>query len=137
MPKTNAIQKARQIAESEEDTKTAHLRALGKFPDQVLHSQVLCMGYVQPAKTEGGIYLVDKGLEEDRFQGKIFLVIAKGPGAFKDDKIAQFHGANIEVGDWVFARTSDGLELFINGNSVRLFEDVDIRMKINQPRLYW
>jgi co-chaperonin GroES (HSP10) len=137
MPKTNAIQKAREIAESRDDARAAHFRALGPFTDQVLHSQVLCLTYVQPSVTEGGIHIPDRGIEEDRFQGKIFLVVAMGAGAFKDDKIAQFHGASIQPGDWVLARPSDGMELFINGNSVRLFEDVDIRMKIEQPKRYW
>lgn len=137
MPKTNAIQKAREIAESSKSDVDAHLEALGKFTDEVLHSQVLCMTYIQPAKTSGGIFMPDRAIEEDRFQGKIALVIAKGAGAFKDDKIAQFHGAKIEVGDWVLVRPSDGMELFINGCSCRLFEDVDVRMKIKTPRAYW
>lgn len=137
MPKTNAIRKAREIAEAQTDARTAHFTALGEFDDEVLHSQVLCITYVQPAITQGGVILPDRAIEEDRFQGKIFLVIATGPGAFKDDKIAQFHGAKIKRGDWVLARPSDGLEIFINGNSVRLFEDVEIRMKINNPQLYW
>ena len=140
MPKTNAIQKAREIAGTDLrgiDARTAHLRALGKFEDEILHSQVLCMTYIQPSVTEGGIHMPDRAIEEDRFQGKIALVVAMGPGAFKDDKIAEFHGVTVKVGDWVLVRPSDGLEIFVNGNSCRLFEDVDIRIRVKQPRSYW
>jgi len=108
MPRTNSIQKAREVASSTASDATRHFNALGDFNDTVLHSQVLCMTYVQPDVTEGGIYLPDDAIQEDRFQGKIALVVAMGPGAFKDDKIAQFHGAKIEVGDWVLVRPSDG-----------------------------
>jgi co-chaperonin GroES (HSP10) len=131
------MQKAREIAHSTDTDVKRHRDALGDFVDMVMHSQVLCMTYIQPAVTEGGIHLPDESIQEDRFQGKIYLVVAKGPGAFVDDKVAQFHGATIDVGDWVLARPSDGMELFFNGNSVRLFEDVDIRMKIQVPRAYW
>src|SRR5579859_6818345 len=137
MAKTNAMQKAREIAESNASDVERHLDALGKFDDEVLHSQVLCITYVESAKTDGGVWRPDSAIQEDRFQGKIALVVAVGPGAFKDDKIAQFHGAKIKPGDWVLVRPSDGLEIFVNGNSCRLFEDVDIRIKVKDPRRYW
>ena len=137
MARTNAMQKAREISQSRDHDIERHLAALGDFDDDVLHSQVLCMTYVQRAVTEGGIHLPDETIQEDRFQGKIALVIAMGPGAFKDDRVAQFHGQKLELHEWVLVRPSDGLELFINGNSCRLFEDVDIRLKIKSPKIYW
>jgi co-chaperonin GroES (HSP10) len=137
MARTNAMQKAREISESRDTDVERHLRALGPFEDEVLHSQVLCMTYVQRSITEGGVHIPDRSIEEDRFQGKIALVVAIGPGAFKDDKIAQFHGKKIELHDWVLVRPSDGLEIFVNGNSCRLFEDVDVKIRVKVPRLYW
>lgn len=137
MAKSNAMQKAVEISESRLGDKERHLNALGTFDAEVLHSQVVCMTYIQPSVTEGGVHLPDGALQEDRFQGKIALVVAMGAGAFKDDKIAQFHGAQLKVGDWVFVRASDGMEFFYNGNTLRIFEDVDIRMKINDPRAWW
>jgi len=137
MARTNAIQKTREIAESRKDDVARHLDALGQWDGEVMHSQVMCMTYIQSSVTKGGIILPDDALQEDRFQGKIFLVIAKGPGAFKDDKIAQFHGMDVKVGDWVMARPSDGLEFFYNGNTLRLFQDVDIRIKVKSPDRFW
>lgn len=131
------MQKMREIAQSKLPSKKAHLAALGEYTDEVLHSQVLCMTYCQPEKTQGGILLPDNSLQEDRFQGKIALVIALGPGAFVDDAVAKFHGVVIQIHDWVLVRPSDGTELFYNGCSLRLFQDVDIRKRITDPQKYW
>jgi co-chaperonin GroES (HSP10) len=138
MTTTNAMRKAREIAESSKSDYRRHIDALEEpYADTVLHSQVLCMTFIQPARTAGGILIPDKSLEEDRFQAKLFLVIAMGPGAFKDDKIAQFHDVKVSVGDWVLARPSDGMEIFYNGNTLRLFQDVDLRLKVKNPKNYW
>lgn len=138
MAKTNAAQKMQEIAESGLPPKQAMLKALGAFKDQVLHSQVLVMTYVQPLRTAGGIILTSKTIEEDRFQGKVGLVIAKGPGAFVDQgEVAKFFGTMIEVGDWVLTRPADGMELFFNGCSLRLFQDVNILAKVAEPAAYY
>jgi len=138
MPKTNAIQKMQQISESKGSDVERHLLALdGDFEGVVLHSQVLCMTYIDSAVTEGGIIKPPNAVEEDRFQGKIFLVLEMGPGAFVDDKIAQFHGVKPMKHTWVMARPSDGLEFFYNGNTLRLFQDVDIRICNVKPRDFY
>lgn len=138
MARSNAIQRAREIAHSEiDDDAQRHLAMFGEFNGVVGHSQVLCLGYTPRAVTAGGIHLPDRALEEERFQGKAFLIIAKGPGAFKDDRIAQFYGFDPQVGTWIIARTSDGLEMFYQGHSVRLFEDVNIRIKDVSPREWY
>lgn len=135
---SNAAQKMREIAISKLPPKEAHLDALdGQFKDQVLHSQVLVMTYVASEVTKGGIIRPHKAIEEDRFQGKIGMVIAMGPGAFKDDTVAQFHGKKLKVGDWVLTRPADGMEIFYKGNTLRLFEDVSIKAIISDPSLYW
>jgi co-chaperonin GroES (HSP10) len=138
MAKSNAAQKQEEISQSKLPSRAAHLAALGKFPDQVLHAQVLVMQYTAPERTQGGIILTPKAREEDRFQGKVGLVVAMGPGAFEDaGQMAQFHGKKPKVGDWVLYRTADGMEMFYNGCSVRLFEDVNIKMIIKEPTMYW
>ena len=138
MAKSNAMQKITQIAHSKEkDEVRRHLAELGEWNGQVMHSQVLCMTYIQSSVTSGGIHLPDTGLEEDRFQGKIFLVVDLGPGAFKDDPVAKFHGVTLKKNDWVMARPSDGMEFFYNGNTLRLFQDVDIRLKVENPRDFY
>lgn len=136
---SNYTKKMEQIAEDPRGVEAALKAetAAGAKDLTVLHSQVLVATYVQPARTKGGIILTSKSRDEDRFQGKLGMVIAVGPGAFKDDGIAKFHGLSVKVGDWVFARASDGLELFINAVPCRVFEDVAIKMIVKTPELYW
>lgn len=138
MPKTNAMQKAAEISSSTKSDVDRHLEALGKWEGvEILHSQVVGLTYVQSAITAGGVHLPNQTIEEDRFQGKIFLAVDLGPGAFKDDRIAQFHGKTLKKGSWFLARPSDGMELFYKGNSIRVFQDVDIRMIVDDPRAFW
>jgi co-chaperonin GroES (HSP10) len=137
MSNTSVAKKTNDISESKLDPKAAHLHFLGKYEDEVLHSQVVVMTYVSPTRTAGGIIRPDQTKDEDRFQGKIGLVVAVGPGAFKDDGIAKFHGKKIKVGDWVYTRYSDGLEFFYNGCSLRIFEDVSIKAIVSDPTRYW
>lgn len=137
MSNTNASHKIQQISESQLPPLKAHLEALGnKFPDVVFHSRVLTMTYIASAR-RGSIIIPDKTREEDRWQGKIGLVVAMGPGAFKDDTVAKFHGQKIKINDWVLTRPADGMELFFNGCTLRLFEDVNILAKIGDPTQYW
>jgi co-chaperonin GroES (HSP10) len=137
MARTNAIVKMREIAESDVDPKQAILKALGKHDTHVFHSKVLVATYVRPAKTQSGLFLPDKTIEEDRYQGTIFLVIAMGKGAFKDDNIAKFNGDSIKVGDWVMGVAGDGIAMFINGVPCRLFDDTRILMRVKNPELYF
>lgn len=127
----------RSIAESSSDPRKALLSAIGKCDHLVLHSQVLVGTYIRPAKTAGGIYMTDNTLQEDEFQGTIGLVLALGPGAFKDDGIAKFHGVKVKIGDWVLYRPADGLALEIRKVPCRIFEDVNIKMLVTDPQLYW
>ena len=93
------------------------LAALGKdYQKQftVLHSQVLVAGYIPSSITKGGIFKIDKTIEEDRWQGNIGLVIGLGKGAFKDCGVAEFHGDNLKIGDTTLyiglVHYTDGLE---------------------------
>jgi co-chaperonin GroES (HSP10) len=129
--------KMREIAESSTDPKEVILNAIGKHDTHIFHSKVLVANYIRPAKTKGGIYLTDKAIEENRYQGTIFLVIGLGKGAFKDDNIAQFHGDKIKVGDWVMGVAGDGIAMFINQVPCRLFDDTRILMRVKNPELYF
>jgi co-chaperonin GroES (HSP10) len=137
MARSNAMTKMREIAESDVDPKKAILKAIGKHDTHIFHSKVLVATYVRPAKTKSGIYLADKTIEEDRYQGTIFLVVGLGSGAFKDDNIAQFNGDKIKVGDWVMGVAGDGIAMFINGVPCRLFDDTRILMRVKDPELYF
>jgi len=137
MASSNAMRKMREIAEASTDPKKAIMSALGKHNTYVFHSQVLVAQYIRPAKTKGGIFMPDKIIEEDRFQGNVFLVVAMGKGAFKDDNIAKFNGDKLKVGDWVMAIPADGNALFINEVPCRIFSDTRILMKVEDPEIYY
>lgn len=137
MARSNAMSKMRQIAESTSDPKKALLDALGKHDTEVFHSKVLVATYVRPARTKGGIFMPDKTIEEDRYQGTVGLVVKMGKGAFKDDNIAQFNGDKLSVGDWVLYVAGDGISMFINEVPCRLFDDTRILMRVKDPELYF
>ena len=100
---------------------------------EVLHNQILVGVYIRPEKTTGGILLTPQTRDEDRYQGKAGLVLKKGPLAFVDDDNNKFHGQNVDVGDWVFYRVSDGFPLVLNGTLCRLLEEVHVKGKIPSP----
>lgn len=142
MAKTNATTTVRDIAEASVQrdpgsSRKALLKAIGEFDFKPFHNQVLCAGYIQPSRTAGGIILTDRTREEDIYQGSIGLVIAVGPGAFKDDKIAQFHGIELKLHEWVLYRPSDGLGMYINGVPCRLFQDTHILGRLTNPDDFW
>lgn len=133
--------KLREIA-SADDPKEALLEALGDISGlELFHNQVMVATYIRPEKTAGGIYLPDKTLTEDRFQGKVGLVVKVGPLAFKDDGPYKFGGVEIKEGDWVFYRASDGMELFsvdkTGGVPCRVFEDTQIKGRVSDPAMLW
>lgn len=134
--------KLREIA-SGEDPKDALLEALGDISGlEIFHNQVMVATYIRPERTSGGIYLPDKTLTEDRFQGKVGLVVKLGPLAFKDaGALVQFGGVTLQEGDWVFYRPADGLELFsvdaTGGVPCRIFEDSQIMGRVPDPAMLW
>jgi len=108
-----------------------HIGDISKI--EVLHNQILVGVYIRPEKTKGGILLTSQTRDEDRYQGKAGLVLKKGPLAFVDDDNNKFHGQNVDVGDWVFYRVSDGFPLVLNGTLCRLLEEVHVKGKIPSP----
>jgi co-chaperonin GroES (HSP10) len=138
MAKSN--HKMTEIAETIGPRDKVLLAALGKdYKNEftVLHSQVLCAGYIPSSRTKGGIIKIDKTIEEDKWQGNIGLVIAIGKGAFKDCGVAQFYGDTLKVGEWVMYQPADGLSLYINQVPCRLFQDTRILMKVTNPEIYY
>lgn len=93
------------------------------------NNEVLVGIYIKPEKTASGLYLTDKTRDEDRWQGKAAFVLKKGPTAFVDapENGLYFHDQNVQPGDVVIYRVSDGFPLDINGVACRLMEDVSIR----------
>lgn len=104
---------------------------------QPFHNQILVGILIRPEKTAAGLILPDSVRQEDVYQGKVGLVLAKGPSAFVNDARNDFHWQNVEVGDWVVFRVSDGTSLNLNSVKCRQLEDIHIRGRVTSPELIW
>lgn len=96
-------------------------------------AQVLVGTYIRPEKTKSGIFLTDNMRQEDEYQGKVGLVLKRGPLAFKDDATHVFADFNPKEDEWVFYRAADGYSMSVNGHHCRLLEDVHVRGTVKDP----
>jgi co-chaperonin GroES (HSP10) len=118
-------------------------KAISEFEPTL--NYVLVGTYVRSEKTKSGIIKGgDRTRAEDRFQGKIGLVLKLGPSVNAADRKPLFGGhhdfAKLTVGDWVMYRTSDANEFFfvdakheLEGSSARVIEDVLIMARVADP----
>ena len=101
---------------------------------QVTRAQVLVGIYERPTTTKGGVIIPGQVQAEDKFQGKVGLILALGPDAYVDDAKVQF-SVKPKVGQWVVFKVSDGWPLRINDEKAncRLLDDVDVRLVTDEP----
>lgn len=103
----------------------------------VFHNQILVAVYNRPSELDIGggkkIFLADKTRDEDKYQGKVGLVLKTGPLAFVGKDKDEFAGQNVARGDWIAFRVSDGWSLEINGQLCRMIHDVDAKLRIPTP----
>jgi len=124
--------------EHAEDPKEFIHKEIGSVDDiGVFNNQLLVAIYMRPQKTKSGIILSDSTREEDRYQGKVGLVLKKGPTAFVDPDHKWFVDTDVEVGDWVYFRVTDGWSINVHGVSCRMLEDTDIRGSTKYPDAVW
>lgn len=100
---------------------------------RIFNNWVLCAVYKRPEKMASGVYLPEDYRKEDEYQGKVGLVLKKGPYCFVDDDKYSFGDQNIEIGDWVAFRSSDGWSLTVNGVLCRMLQDIHIRLAPPTP----
>lgn len=95
----------------------------------------------QEVKTSAGIIIpfVKGGtLDEDKFQGKVCLVLKSGPLAFGEGYANDLsHGDSVKEGDWIVLRPTDGFAMVRGGIMCRLIKDADILMKVPAPDTVW
>ena len=121
----------------ERDPKQVILEKLGDISDfEIFHDAVLCVVYQRPEKTVGGIYLTDQNRDEDKTQGKVGLVVKVGSRAFKDDS-GNWDFPDIQIGDWVYYRASDGWAVTVNKSLCRVLTDTSVRGRIQHPDQVW
>jgi co-chaperonin GroES (HSP10) len=126
----------------EQDPKKVLLDQIGDLKGIDVHfNQVVVAIYVRPKTTAHGVYLPDQYRDEDKFQGKVGLVVKKGPLAFvptdKNDDPHGFQHINVEVGDWVLFRPSDGWSVSINKTDCRILIDTSVKCKVSHPDMIW
>lgn len=120
------------------DPKQKLLEDLGDLSTvEIFNNQLLVAVYIRPNKTKSGIYLSDQSREEDKVQGKVGLVVKKGPSAFVDDGNEWFKDISVEVNDWVVFRPSDGWSITVNNVLCRMIDDTAIRGKVDVPDRVW
>jgi co-chaperonin GroES (HSP10) len=104
---------------------------------EVFNNQILVAVYIRPQKTKSGIFLTNQTTDEDRYQSKVGLVIKKGPQAFQDSNGEWFNNVEINDGDWIVFRPSDGWSITVNGVLCRMIDDVNIKARVDQPDRVW
>ena len=122
----------------EADPKDVLLAELGDISDlEIFNNQVVVAVYVRPQKTKSGIYLTSQTVDEDKIQGKVGLVVKKGPTAFVDSSDQWFKDMDIDVNDWLVFRPSDGWSITINNVLCRILDDTNVRGRIPHPDMVW
>jgi len=108
---------------------------------EAFHNWVITATYFLPdyLETASGhkLYLPDKTHDEALWQGKVGLVVAKGPLAFLNDAHVDFKGQNVEVGDWVMYDIMEGRQFTIERLHCRRLKDLQIVARIKDPRLIY
>ena len=126
------------IMEHDGDPKEKILEALGDLSNvEVFNTQVLVAVYIRPQKTKSGLYLSDKTIDEDRYQGKVGLLVKMGPHAFHDESGEWFNDTSFRLHDWLVYRPSDGWSITVNGVLCRMLSDTQIKMRIQSPDAVW
>lgn len=121
------------------DPKEQLLSALGDVSHiELMSNQILLAVYIRPEKTKSGLYLSDRYREEDRFQSKIGLLVARGPSAFSgDDQGEWFGGRKFSDGEWILFRPSDGWSVTVNGVSCKIMTDTQVKGVVDNPDRVW
>ena len=128
------------------DPKQAILDRVGNLDEvEVFGSDILVALYIPPEKTKSGIILSDAPRDESKWQGKCGLILKLGATAYIDDDGNKFR--DINVGDWVVFRPSDGWPFQLNTMKTRISKDnvvdcrvvsdIHIRCRVSHPDLVY
>src|SRR5439155_27048398 len=118
------------------DPKKAILAAVGDLSKQEVFADLVLVGtYIRNERTAGGIIRPIDNVKEDEYQGKVGLVLKKGPLAFAEWSGVDDGGENAQVGSWVVYAIKDGWPVQINGTPCRFVPYSKLRMRITDPNL--
>lgn len=130
----------------EEDPREVILKRVGDLSGvEVFGSDMLVAIYKRPEKTKSGLILTETTRTEDIHQGKVGLVIKMGPFCYIDEEGNKYR--DINVGDWVVFRPSDGWRVTLNtlqrsiskDDTVdcRIVGDGSVRIRVADPDLIY
>lgn len=111
---------------------TPYLEDIELYP-----TNIMVATYRRPERTEGGVYLTEKSLDEDMYQGAAGLVLKVGSAAFLETDTVTFAGFKVEPLDWVTFRPVHGSAREIAGIHCRFIDPRHIDAKIKDPTLVW
>ena len=103
-------------------------------------TEVLLAVYLRPERTAGGIIvdLGDKGMKaEDRYQGKVGLVLKMGPVAFTEDDRHHWGGRIPQVGDWLAVSVGDTWSCELGNRRCRIVEDIHCKLILQRPDIVY
>jgi co-chaperonin GroES (HSP10) len=104
---------------------------LDRMPDPT-GWRVLILPYRGKGRTEGGIYIPDKVLDDGQLQTVVGYVLKVGPLAYKDEEKFP-EGPWCQQGDWVIFARYAGSRFRIDGGEVRILNDDEILARILDP----
>jgi len=94
--------------------------------------RLLILPYRGKGKTDGGIYLPDKVVEEQTVSTQVGYVLKVGSLAYKDpEKFPS--GPWCKKGDWVMFARYAGSRFKIDGGEVRILNDDEVLASIKEP----
>lgn len=94
--------------------------------------RLLILPYRGKGKTDGGIYLPDKVVEEQTVSTQVGYVLKVGPLAYQDSEKFP-SGPWCKQGDWVMFARYAGSRFKIDGGEVRILNDDEILACIGEP----
>ena len=120
------------------DPKKTILDAIGDISEfEIFNNKILVAVYLRPEKTKSGILLPDQHRDEDKYQGKVGLILKMGASAFDDPSGEWFKGIKFNVHDWIIMRPSDGWSITINGVLCRVLDDMNVQGRSQHPDQAW
>ena len=121
-------------------------RIFAQFPDvstlKVFGPRLLVAKFIRD-KLSHNLAVAQNTQKEDKWQGKIGLVLAIGHLAFVSDDRNNFGDDNVAVGDWVLYEYGDGADADYQPPGTfekvpcKFINDVDITGKVTRPDMFY
>lgn len=122
-----------QISQAK-DQRQAIIDAVGDLAGIDVFSDMVLIGtYIEPEKTAGGIYRPVEVLQESEHQGKVGLVLKKGPIAYGDWEDDVSLGKNATLHTWVVYQASNTWKFQLNGVACSIVPYERLRFRVDDP----